>query len=392
MKEAIVFGGGNIGRSFITPVLQEASCHVTIADINESLIASLREKGAYSLVIRSREGDVPRLIDGFDCLSLREEDLLMEKMMNADLIVSSVGMAGIRGICSLLARVLPERNRERVNPLDLILAENIRNGAEFCRTELKKLLPSAYPLADQLGLVETSIGKMVPLLTEQDREEDPLRLFAEPYNNLILDREAFLCEPPRCSSISLVSPIEPWVDRKLFVHNLGHAASAYLGRERFPDRTLLWEVLEDKDLRDQVQGAMREGAAALMAEYPGVFTEGSLNQHILDLISRFRNRALGDSVQRVGRDLRRKLSRDDRIVGAMRLAASHGLGMEHLLHVYRAALYFGLDAQADSQDRELSLQTGQYSAAEMFSRFSLADSREPDRLSRIVLARLQEAG
>ena len=390
MKKALIFGGGNIGRSFLTPVLQEASFHVTIADINESLINALRKEGRYPLVIRSREGEVRKIISGFDCLTLKEEPLLMERMLDADLVVSSVGMAGIQGVCSLLARALPERNRAGVRPLDLILAENIRNGAEFCRSELKGLLPSGYPLNDQLGLVETSIGKMVPLLTDQDRKEDSLRLFAEPYNNLILDRDAFLCEPPRSSSITLVSPIVPWVDRKLFIHNLGHAACAYLGREKFPERALIWEVLEDEVLRDQVRDVMREGAAALLAQYPGIFTEESLNEHIGDLISRFRNRALGDSVWRVGRDLRRKLGQDDRVVGAMRLAVSHGLGIEHLLGVYRAALQFGLDPQADPRDRELSLQTGRCSTAELFCRFSLGDDTVPDRLSRIILAGLQE--
>ncbi len=390
MKKALIFGGGNIGRSFLTPVLQEASYHVTIADINESLVSALRKEGRYPLVIRSREGEVRKIISGFDCLTLKDEALLMKKMLEADLVVSSVGMAGIRGVCSLLARILPERNRAGVKPLDLILAENIRNGAEFCRAELKGLLPPGYPMNNQLGLVETSIGKMVPLLTEQDREEDPLRLFAEPYNNLILHGEAFLCEPPRSSSISLVSPIAPWVDRKLFIHNLGHAACAYLGRVKYPGLTLIWEVLEDEALRNQVRGAMREGAAALLAEYPGIFTEESLNEHIGDLISRFRNRALGDSVRRVGRDLRRKLGRDDRVVGAMRLAVSHGLGIGHLLDVYRAALQFGLDQQADPLDRELSLQTGRFSAAELFCRFSLADDTFPDRLNSIILAGLQE--
>ena len=62
---------------------------------------------------------------------------------------------------------------------------------------------------------------------------------------------------------------------------------------------------------------MEESAAALVREYPRAYGEKDLADHIDDLIGRFKNRALGDTVHRVGRDLKRKLGRDDRIVGRL---------------------------------------------------------------------------
>lgn len=50
----------------------------------------------------------------------------------------------------------------------------------------------------------------------------------------------------------------------------------------------------------------------------------ALARHIDDLIARFGNRALGDTVERVGRDPIRKLAPEDRILGAYRLAAEQG--------------------------------------------------------------------
>ena len=85
---------------------------------------------------------------------------------------------------------------------------------------------------------------------------------------------------------------------------------------------------------------MDEAAAALLKEYPGVFTAHDLNEHIVDLLSRFKNRALRDTVHRVGRDLRRKLSRDDRLTGAMLLCVKHGLSYTAIMEAYRAALDF----------------------------------------------------
>jgi mannitol-1-phosphate 5-dehydrogenase len=85
---------------------------------------------------------------------------------------------------------------------------------------------------------------------------------------------------------------------------------------------------------------MNEAAAALMAEYPGVFSPEDMSGHSDDLLSRFKNNALGDTVHRVGRDLRRKLSRDDRLAGAMLLCAKHGLSFASIAETYRAALEF----------------------------------------------------
>ena len=71
------------------------------------------------------------------------------------------------------------------------MAENYRNIAEFVREHLRPLLPADYPLDALVGLVETSIGKMVPIMKDEDTRQDPLWVFAEAYNELILDKRGF---------------------------------------------------------------------------------------------------------------------------------------------------------------------------------------------------------
>ena len=63
---------------------------------------------------------------------------------------------------------------------------------------------------------------------------------------------------------------------------------------------------------------MWESGRALIAKYPHVFGEADQEKSIEDLLRRFFNRALGDTVFRVGRDLRRKLGPNDRFIAAMR--------------------------------------------------------------------------
>jgi mannitol-1-phosphate 5-dehydrogenase len=348
-KEIMIFGAGNIGRSFLTPLFLDGGYRVTLVDINESLLALLDERGSYPLVIRSNEQDRELSVTGYKTLPLRREQEIITKLNQVNLIASSVGQKGLPSLCALLKKALPLRDALSP-PLDLILAENIREGAEFCRNligEVKGI--------EKLGLVETSIGKMVPLLSKEEREKDPLKLFAESYNTLILDRDGFLGNPPQSKDIKLVSPIKAYVDRKLFIHNLGHAAAAYLGRAAHPEKTMIWEVLEDANLKSQVKETMEQAAAALLAEYPGVFTERALKDHINDLLDRFSNRALGDTVYRVGRDLKRKLSTHDRVMGAISLAEKYNLPHDAIERVRDRAFHFGKSEPSDEEDRLFSL-------------------------------------
>jgi len=212
--------------------------------------------------------------------------------------------------------------------------------SRIVRENLLSCLPEGFPIDESVGLIETSIGKMVPIMKEEDLLKDPLAVFAEPYNNLIVDKKGFLGSIPQFRDIEAVDNIAAYVDRKLFIHNLGHASAAYLGfgyNEKF---TYIWEALEEPSVYKDVLSAMKEAAAAMLCEYPRVFSEETLDSHIEDLLNRFQNRALGDTIFRVGRDLNRKLDPEDRIIGAIKLAKKHGVSYENILSVLRAACSF----------------------------------------------------
>ncbi|MEI6501197.1 MAG: hypothetical protein WCP21_09255, partial [Armatimonadota bacterium] len=62
--------------------------------------------------------------------------------------------------------------------------------------------------------------------------------------------------------------------------------------------------------------------------------------HIEDLISRFANEALGDTLHRVGRDLQRKLSREDRVIGPLLMDLQQGVQPEITALCAAAGLHF----------------------------------------------------
>jgi len=85
---------------------------------------------------------------------------------------------------------------------------------------------------------------------------------------------------------------------------------------------------------------MEQAAIALNQEYPHDLSRSALAEHITDLLERFQNRSLGDTIFRVGRDLYRKLDKDDRLIGAMLLAKKHGCPCDAIAEAVVAACQF----------------------------------------------------
>ncbi len=337
----VVFGAGNIGRSFIGYVFSSAGWEVVFIDVDKGLVAELSRRREYDVLIK-RDGETDETIKVKNVRAVDGRDIgtVAAEFADARLIATAVGKAALPFVIPAVAAGLLERGSS-APPLDLILAENDREAKETMRSGLARLLPRSFDVERRLGLVETSIGKMVPLMRREDLESDRLRIFAEAYNNLIVDRRGFLNPLPAVRDLCPVDNIAAYVDRKLFVHNLGHAAVAYLGYEADPSATLICEAMKLPGVRDGALCAMSEASAALALEYPLDLSETELERHVADLMGRFGNRALGDTVFRVGKDIPRKLGRSDRIVGAALLCERHGLGWTGIARVFRAALAFG---------------------------------------------------
>ncbi len=338
----VQFGAGNIGRSFLGQLFSRASWEVVFVDVNPRLIQLLNEKKQYVVVVkRENAPDERRLVGPVRAVDGRDADAVAAELADADLAATSVGKAVFAKILPVIARGLALRRERRGDrPLDIVIAENARGADQFFRQVLGAELGPAYPLDRLVGLVETSIGKMVPIMRAADLEVDPLQVFAEEYEQLILDKRGLRGPLPSVAGLYPVENIQAYVDRKLFVHNLGHAAAAYFGYRADPAVELLADAMLLPGVAAGARAAMNQTADALAAEYADAYSRADLAAHIDDLLARFRNRALGDTVHRVGRDLYRKLNRDDRLIGALLLCVRRGLPGNAVAAACRAALDF----------------------------------------------------
>jgi mannitol-1-phosphate 5-dehydrogenase len=292
-----------------------------------------------------------------------------------------VGAAALPNDLPLLARAAARRT----TALNVLLCENLRDAAQLARTRMTELCPHGVVTP---AFIATSIGKMVPLMPESVRAKDPLVVWAEAYNQIIADADAFVGIPPAVPGLVLKHNFDAYVDCKLFVHNLGHAAAAYFGF--LAGKTHIWECMADASVRMPVERVMHEAGRALLWRYSQELTADALAGHIEDLLRRFENRALGDSVFRVGRDLPRKLAPGDRCIGALRLIQSAGGDIDAVCAVIAAALRFAArdeHGEPFAADTAVRMRVAEDGVADVLTTVcGLAAERDADVIARISAA------
>ena len=340
-KKIVVFGAGKIGRSFIGQVFNRSGYEVVFVDINKRLIDLMNRERHYRVIIKDGDNEETLQIHDVKGVCLDDEKKVIAELKEAGIVSLSVGQLGLQSAIPIIARALIERRIEYGDvPLDIIIAENMRNADTYIREELRKYLPEDYPLNQLVGLIETSIGKMVPIMAHKDMEDDPLQVFAEPYNSLIVAKNSFINPVPDVSFLTPKENIKAWVDRKLFIHNLGHATTAYLGFHAHPDSIYISEVLDDNKLLQEVRQTMLQAADILQSLYPEEFTLQQLEEHTDDLLHRFRNKSLGDTLFRVGCDLYRKLGPEDRLVAPVSAALKTNKPFHLILYAIETGISF----------------------------------------------------
>ena len=351
----VIFGAGRIGRSFIGQLFGCSGYKVVFIDVDPAIVSLLNKRRNYRVVIKG-EKEKEIIVPDVHAISAFNKEEVAEAVATAGILAVSVGKNALEKVIPVIASGLLIRiiDNEGI-PLDMILAENMRSAADFVREELKKSLPDDFPVDAMAGLIETSIGKMVPIIPLAELQKDPLVVFAEPYNTLILDKKGFKSPIPDVRGLAPKSNIKAWVDRKAFIHNLGHAASAYYGHYLHPEAVYMYQILDDPDVFRFTRKVMMQSADILRIAYQGEFTANDLEEHIDDLISRFRNKALQDTIFRVGQDLARKLATDDRFMGSIHLGMQSGLPYDLILEGMSYGLLFrGKDEEGKSLPHDVA--------------------------------------
>ena len=353
MKTAVMYGAGNIGRGFIGKVFADSGYEVCFLDIMQEIIDEMNRRGSYTVRIVSNEGESDHAVKPVRAVNSLT-DQAIDEIVNCDIMATAVGVNVLPKIAPVIAKGVVARMERSGRPLDIILCENQLGADELMRGWInERLTDEQRAWADRnLGLVEASIGRMVPPLTPEMRARDKLLICVEPYAELPVDKDAFRGEIPDLAGLIPYSPFEFYIKRKLFLHNGGHALCAYLGYQKGYE--YIWQAIADPEIYEAAKASMMTSAAALVAKF-GEDVRENVESNVTDLLFRFQNRALKDTVARVGADPVRKLRRNDRIVGAALFAIEQGVDPMPIVRGIAAALKFDRSEDATAPEIQRAL-------------------------------------
>jgi mannitol-1-phosphate 5-dehydrogenase len=191
------------------------------------------------------------------------------------------------------------------------------------------------------GFPDCMISRVVPR-----PEPDPLVILTEDYNEWTTRHEGFKGEKPDgLDALELVDNQTARLERKLLIHNGGHAICGYTAFHR--GHEFVHEALQDGVVVEHVLGALDEIGEVVRRKHG--FSAESIDEYKADLGRRGAIAELRDPILRVVRDPIRKLSSRERLVAPATLAGELGLPREYIVKGIVAAMKYRHPADAQSE-------------------------------------------
>lgn len=345
MKKAVHFGAGNIGRGFIGLLLSLSNYEVIFSDIDKKIIDKLNSENSYQVIEVGTEQKQSYQVENVSGILSSEKDKNIEAVKNADLITTAVGVNNLKYLAEMIAEGIRLRIKNNIkNNLNIIACENAVRATSKLKKEVNKLL-TAEELKETeswLGFIDSAVDRIVP----PQNNGDSLEVKVEAFKEWIVDKNQFKGEIPDIKDMTLSDNLLAYVERKIYTLNTGHAATAYLGY--YYDYQYIHQAIADQEIYSTVKSALEESGKTLIELYD--FDSEQHQKYIEKTLNRFKNPALRDSVKRVGREPKRKLSAEDRLVKPALRAIEKGILPQGLIKAITAALFFDVENDQEAQE------------------------------------------
>jgi mannitol-1-phosphate 5-dehydrogenase len=346
---AVHFGAGNIGRGFVGLILHRAGYEVVFADVVDELIDALNSTPSY-LVKEVGFDPAEHRVDNYRAINSRgDEPAVVAEIASADIVTTAVGPTVLRFVAPVILAGLRQRP-DGAAPLAVMACENAINATDVLVEHMRSQAPEGeWPaLAPKAVFANTAVDRIVPA-----QSGGGLDVTVETYFEWAIERPPFQGNEPSIPDATWVDDLAPYIERKLFTVNTGHAATAYHGFVRGIKK--LSDALADDVVRTAVEGVLSETRQLLVAKHE--FSDEAQQAYVDKILQRFANPHLPDTVDRVGRQPLRKLSRSERLIGPAAELADRGVRPQHLLATVEAALSFDVPDDPESVELQQLLKT-----------------------------------
>jgi mannitol-1-phosphate 5-dehydrogenase len=348
--KAVHFGAGNIGRGFVGELLHESGYEVVFADVADALIDALDAAESYTVTEIGSGGKTTEVTDFRAINSRTDEARLVDEIATADIVTTAVGPRVLPFVAPVIARGIERRIETGEDAIDggriaVFACENAINATSLLEAEVRAALPEVD--ADRLDAIAAFANTAIDRIVPAQSAGAGLDVVLEPFFEWVIDRTPFGGEPPRIVGVHWVDDLAPFIERKLFTVNTGHATAAYHGFAHGIHS--ITDAITDPAIRVEVEAAIGETRSLLVAKFG--LDPVEQEAYGRKIIGRLSNPELPDTVERVGRGPLRKLSRNERFIGPAAQLAERGLPRVALLRGIADALRF--DVPEDPESVEL---------------------------------------
>ena len=362
-KKAVHFGAGNIGRGFVGLILHDAGYELVFADVNADLIDALSATPSY-LVREVGTGASTREVSNYRALNSATSEVdVVAEIATADIVTTAVGPNILRFVAPLIAGGIAARSAS-LAPIAVMACENAINATDVLRAEVEK---AGRGNLERAVFANTAVDRIVPA----QAEGAGLDVTVETFFEWAIEAAPFADAAPAIPAAHFVDDLAPYIERKLFTVNTGHATTAYHGF--LAGATTISEAIALPAVLAEVRAVLGETSTLLIAKHG--FDSATQREYLEKNLERFANPHLTDSVERVGRQPLRKLSRHERFVGPAAELMERGTEPTALVRTMGAALRF--DVAEDPESQQLRTELSALSAEEFTARVTGLDESHP---------------
>ncbi|BDR59054.1 mannitol-1-phosphate 5-dehydrogenase [Xylocopilactobacillus apicola] len=339
MKKAVHFGAGNIGRGFVGEILAENGFSIDFIDVNEQLIEALKSRHTYDIELadQTHQHVVVDNVSGIN--NATDPAAVVEAIAKADVVTTAIGPNILPRIAPLIAEGLDERLKNNEAPLDVIACENMIGASQALKADVYKTLQNKEAADRFVGFPNAAVDRIVPA----QNHEDILMVTVEPFHEWVVDASQMRNADLKLDGVHYVPDLEPYIERKLFTVNTGHATIAYMGY--YLGYEDIKSAISDESVLAQLRAVLAQTGGLLVKKWK--FSGSELETYQNEVIARFMNPDLSDAISRIARTPLRKLGYDERFIRPIRETDGLELPNDDLIDTVGMVLHY-----QDSGDAE----------------------------------------
>ena len=332
MMQAVHFGAGNIGKGFIGDLLHESGFYITFVEVNDAVVQSINRTNSYDIYVIDKNYE-KRTINNVSALSSGEEEIT-EAILDADMVTTSVWADNLAKVAPVIAKGLQKRIDNKKEKLNILACENALYATDILKKEiLKNLKADESELNNYACFPNVSVDRLALNII---KDGEPAVEIDSSFELVIEKNKLVNPDTEPIKGAIYAENLTMYLERKLYIVNCGHAAAAYLGFLK--GYKIVQDALKDKEILEEVLGAMNESAAVLQKKFG--FSHEDLQKFIQKNIKRFTSEAVKDDILRVGRSPIRKLDPTDRLVAPALGCIEYNYETKYLSKIIAAVFHY----------------------------------------------------